>query len=409
MSAVPLGAGYWRLWSASALSNLGDGIRAAALPLLAAALTRDPVLVAGVAVAQQLPWLTFGLVTGAVVDRADRRRVLIVVNGVRTILLGALVVAILSHQAALPLLYALAFAVGVGETLHDTAAQVAVPALVHDDQLDRANGGMVLAQVAGNELIGPPLGGALFALGVILPFITDSGLLALSAMLALGLPVLVRPASIKPAASQPSLVADIVEGLRWLAGHRVLRTVTALGAVLSLADAAWFPILVLYAGEILGLGPMAFGLLLGSGAAGGLAGGLLAARIARAVGSAAALVSSVALTGAAQLVLGLTSSWAVAVVVLALSSLAFAVWNVVSMSLRQSLVPDRLLGRVNSAYRTLVTGAAPIGALLGGALASLLGLRMPFLAGVPLVLGGAIVAARVLTPAAVARSRRAWD
>ncbi|MEU6641659.1 MFS transporter [Saccharomonospora sp. NPDC046836] len=396
MATARLGPAYGRLWSATALANLGDGIRNAALPLLAAALTTDPVLVAGVAVAANLPWLVCGLLAGAVVDRVDRRKLIVVTDLARITLLATLIVSVALDAAALPLLYVTAFACGIGETLRDTAASTLVPQLVPSAEFDRANGRLVNAEVAGNELIGPPLGGYLFGVAMVLPFAVNNGALAVAVVLILALPGALTPV---PAHSRSTLRADIAAGVRWLARHRQLRAVTALGAVLTLTDGAWFAILVLYVTEVLGLPSAAYGLLLAAGAVGGLAGGGLAAWVLRHTGTAVTLIGTLVLAAAAQAAMGLTTAPVVTGLALAAGSFAFGVWNVGAVTLRQRVTAPELLGRVTSAYRTVAMGAVPVGALLGGLLADAHGLRAPLLAGVPLLLVAAALGARSLRAA----------
>jgi Na+/melibiose symporter-like transporter len=386
--AAALDHRFWRLLTATALSNLGDGVRVAAFPLLAAALTRDPVLVGGLAVAQYLPWLVFGLVAGALADRLDRRALMWTVNTARTLLLAAFTVLVAGGEATLPSLYAVAFLLGVGETLYDNAAQAAVAAIVAPDQLERANSRLVAAEVTGNELAGPALGAWLFGVAAVLPFATNTGTLAVAVLLVVSITGMFVPAA--PPGPRASLRHEIGEGLRWLWAHRPLRTMTGLGVVLAFADAAAFSLLVLYNLEVLRLGSAAFGLLLAAGAVGGVLGGLTAPAVARALGTTHALALAVALTGVGHVVLGLAGRPVVAGAMLAVSSAAFGIWNVISVSLRQRLASDRLLGRVSSAYRTLVVGAVPVGALAGGALAAATDLRVPYLAGGALLLAAAV-------------------
>ncbi|MEV0613691.1 MFS transporter [Nonomuraea sp. NPDC050404] len=395
MASISLGPAYHRLLWATALSNLGDGIRMAALPLLAAAMTKDPVLVAGIAVAGQIPWLLFGFFAGAVVDRFDRRRLTVAVDVTRVSLLAVLVAALAFDVAGLVLLYVVAFACGVGETLRDTATATLLPPLVKDDDLDRANGGLVNAEVAGNELVGPPLGGYLFGVALVLPFAVNGGALALAAALIFSLPNVFAP---KPADVAPKgrIWHDTFAGLRWLAGHRRLRTLVALGGLFAMLDAAWFPILVLYVDQVLALPVWAYGVLLGVGAIGGLTGGFLAARITRSIGSRATLTACLACAAAGQVMLGLTTSTYVAAAGLVITSGAFGVWAVAARTLRQRLTPPDLLGRVSSAAMTIVMGAAPLGAFAGGLVAAAWGLSAPILIGVPLLAAGALVCVLVL-------------
>ncbi len=390
MVSMSLGPAYHRLWLATALSNLGDGIRMAALPLLAAAMSSDPVVVAGVAVAGQSPWLVFGLFAGAVVDRCDQRRLTVFVDVARVLLLGILVIALASGAANIVLVYAVAFACGVGETLRDTATATLLPPLVGDADLDRANGGLVNAEVAGNELVGPPLGGYLFGVAMVLPFAVNGSALALAAALIFSLPDVFTRKVASPA-RRSRIPADTRAGLRWLARHRRARALVVLGGLFALMDSVWFPVFVLYVDKVLGLPTWAYGGLLGVGAVGGLAGGYLAARITRLIGSAAVLTGCLMCAALGQLMLGLTTSAPVAAVGLAATSGAFGVWAVAARTLRQRLTPPELLGRVSSVSMTVVMGAAPLGAFAGGLIAVGWGLTAPILVGVPVLAVGALV------------------
>ncbi|SDJ29701.1 Predicted arabinose efflux permease, MFS family [Nonomuraea maritima] len=389
MTATSLGPAYNRLWLATALSNLGDGIRMAALPLLATGLSAEPVAVAGVSVAGQAPWLLFGFFAGAVVDRFDRRRLTVLVDVTRVLLLLVLVAALALNVAGIALVYAVAFACGVGETLRDTATATLLPPLVSDADLDRANGGLVNAEVAGNELVGPPLGGYLFGVAMMLPFAVNGSIMALAAALIFSLPSVLALKS-APAGGKGQIWADTRAGLRWLMAHRRLRALVLLGGLFALLDSAWFSIFTLYVLQVLALPAWAYGGLLGVGAVGGLAGGYFAARVTRLVGSGTALTGCLGCAAAGQLMLGLTTSVPVAAVGLAITSAAFGVWAVAGRTLRQRLTPPELLGRVSSASMTIVMGAAPLGALAGGFVAAGWGLTAPILAGVPALTVGAL-------------------
>ncbi|CAM3428616.1 MFS transporter [Kibdelosporangium persicum] len=387
MATASLGPAYRRLWSATALANLGDGIRQAALPLLAITVTTNPLLVAGVAVAGQLPWLLFGLIAGAIVDRVDRRRLVAVVDIVRVALLAVLVAAIAADMAGLALIYLVAFGCGIGETLRDTAASTLLPPLVSRDDLDRANGRLVNAEIAGNELIGPPLGSYLTGVALMLPFAVNGGALAIAVVLILMLPTLFAPRR----APSGRLLAETGAGLRWLAGHRRLRTLTGLASLFVFTDSAWFAVLVLYVTDVLALPAAGYGLLLAAGAVGGLAGGASAARLGRVWGPGRTLAGALMVAAVGQLLLGLTSSTPVTAVGLVVGSFAFGVWNVISLTQRQKLTPDEMLGRVTSTARTTTMVASLVGALAGGVVASVFGLHAAVLFGVPLLVGAAVV------------------
>jgi len=196
---VALGGQFRRLWVASALSNLADGVFQVALPLLAVTLTKSPALVAGVALAQRLPWLVMALPAGALADRLDRRRTMVRVDALRVIVMGALAAAVGLDAASMPVLYAAAVVLGVGETLFDTAAQSILPSLVDRSQLSAANGRLQAVELTANQFVGPPLGGVLAAaaVGGFDPTTSQSYLLATSAATFLGTAIL-QPGRFNP-------------------------------------------------------------------------------------------------------------------------------------------------------------------------------------------------------------------
>jgi MFS family permease len=370
------GTRFTKLWSATAISTVGDGVRETALPLLASTLTRDPILVASVAFAGRLPWLLFTLASGALVDRWDRRRVMWIVDGCRCALMALLAIASLVGIARIPLLVAVAFVLGSGETLFDNASQALLPLLVPRDRLSSANARLEAAFTVGNSFIGPPIGGLLFAAAVSAPFFLDSASFLAAVLLVLSMGGVFRA---REATAAPTrLRSEIAEGVRWLWGHRLVRTLAAMLGVTNLALSATFSILVLFALEDLHVGPLGYGLLFAAGAVGGVIGSLVAPRLERRFGPGTALLASVAAGGGAVLVIGLTSDPYVAGAAMAAGGLSGGVWNVITVSLRQAVIPDRLFGRVNSVYRWVGWGTLSIGSLLGGIVADRFGLRWPF-------------------------------
>ncbi len=377
MARSVLGPEYRKLWTASAISNLGDGVTLVAGPLLAATLTRDPVLVAGVAFAQRVPWLLFPLISGALVDRLDRRRVMGYVDAARTALIGALGVAVLLGWASLPLMYAIFFLMGTLETLFDNASQAIIPAVVSQDRLERANSRLYAAEIVSNQLAGPPLGGFLFGVAVAVPFLLDAGTFAAAAALILALRGRFRVS--RPESAPPTtLVAEVGEGLRWLWNHRLIRTLAIMLGVFNMTFAATDAIFVLFAQDVLGLGSFGYGVLVTSGAVGGLIGSLMADRIVAWLGSGRALQASVLVSALVFTVVALSESAFVVWAVFLLVGITVVVWNVITVSFRQAVVPEDIFGRVNSVYRLLGWGGLSVGALLGGLLARSFGLTVPF-------------------------------
>lgn len=389
---MALGTSFWRFWAATVLADLGDGIRLAAFPLLAASLTDDPAAVAAVAAASALPWLLTGLLAGSLVDRRDARLLLVAADVARTLVLVGIIAVLVADRASIALIAAGAFALGVGETVRDTAAQTVVPRLVPTALLERANGRMSAGEVAGNEFIGPVVGALLFAAGAALPFVVNSAALVLTVLLVLSVPasLLALPRQ-GPEQEGESVPLGVRAGVVWLGRHRTLRALLVAGACVALADSAWFAVFVLYTEARLGLGAVGFGVLLATGAVGGLTGALAAERVLAGHRHRPVLLWSMVVTaGTPVLLLAAPARWAAVVVVVATSA-AFGVFNVAAGSLRHRLVPQDVLGRVVATWRTVVLGAGALGALAGGIAASARGLDAPFVLSAALGLTGVVV------------------
>jgi MFS family permease len=408
------GRSFRTLVAAGALSNLGDGVTLAAAPLLAASLTRDPRAIGVVGAAWSLPWLLFALVSGAVADRADRRRLLVSADLVRTASLVLLAAAVAGGRASILLLVAVFFVNATAETVFDSAWQASLPMVVARGDLPRANSWMQSVEFTTNGLLGPALGGVLFAAAAAAPFAVDAVSFAVSALLLATLPGRFRatgpapgPSGPSPPASRPTLRADIAEGVRWLLGHRVLRTICWLLAIENLVEMAGLAMLVLLAQDVLGLGPSGYGLLVACLAVGGVLGGVVTGRLHRRLGDQGSVVGSTVMMAVAWAVLAATARPVVAGAGLALYGLAAVWWNVVTISFRQAVVPERLQGRVNSAYRLVSWGTLSVGAAAGGAVVAQFGLRALYGAAAVIVLGLAVLAWRLLDPGSFAAAREA--
>jgi MFS family permease len=391
-----LGRTYWSIWSAASVSSLGDGLAVVGFPLLAAAVTRRPTLVAGVVFAQRLPWLLCALPMGALADRLPRFRTMAAVDAVRCLIVGAVGIAALSGHISLLVLYAGAGGLGVLETLFSAAAHAAVPAAVPAEELDRANGYLFASQTGGEQLAGPAVGGALYAMSASLPFVGDAISFAASAVMLLG------PARGEPDQSRPHSMArrrlrtEMRDGLRTFWQHPVLRVLSITVGGMAFCQSMVLGILVLYGLEDLHLGHVGYGLFLAAGATGNVLGALAASRVRARFGTSAIILVGGTVAALAYLGAGATSSPVLATLLFAVEAWAVACGTVASMSLRQSSVAPELLGRIGNLYRMVIWGIIPIGTLAGGLVASGFGIRAAFyVAGVTQLVLLAGVGARV--------------
>ena len=369
-----LGADFTRLWTASAVSNIGDGVTMAAGPLLVASVSGNPALIAGAVFAQQLPWLLFALISGAYVDRLDRRRLIVAVNLMRAAALAALAVTIATETVTVPVIYSVLFLLGTGETLADTAAGALLPAVVVPEKLPSANARLYATFTIGNQFVAKPLGAWLFVLSAAAPF----GLDALTFAVAAALVARIRSTPAPQPQPRVSLQGEIVEGVRWLWRHRLLRTLAVSMGLGNIAFCAAFAVFVLYCRQRLGVSDVGYGFLLTAFAVGGLVGATVAARLVRVVGATAVLRAGLAVEVVTHVTLAVTTTpWVAALIVIVFSTHAM-VWGVIVVSLRQRVVPSHLLGRVGSAYALLDLGGAALGSLLGGLFASVWEITTPF-------------------------------
>ena len=390
------GGGFWSLWSATTISGLGDGIRITAFAVFAATLSRDPLKVSLVTVASYLPWLLVGPFTGTLVDRLDRRRTLWICDALRALMLAGFAIAIVAGQVGILVLAAVAFLLTSVETLADNLSQALTPNLTGDRSLTSANTWLQGGQFVTTEFCGAPVGAALLVIAHTLPFVIDAVSFAVSAALIFSLRVPgTRPAA--PPLRLRALGTETLEGIRWLCRHRVLRTICLLIGLGGMAAAGALAIAVLYSLEVLHVSRTTYGLLMVVIAAGGLLGLIVAPRATAVLGNGRTLQLAFALRPLAFLIGALTSNALVAALGFVLVGASISLGNVVTTTLRQTLIPAELFGRVNGAYRLVVSGMAPFGGLLGGALAGGFGLRAPFFFGAALSMATAVAALGLLS------------
>ncbi len=401
-----LGSRFWKLLVASSISNAGDGVSLIAYPWLASAITRNPLHIAGVAAAAKVPWLLFSLPAGALTDRFDRRKVIVAMDVARFALTLFVAGAIYLSRSSLPtpdeiaaglsgteeevayllLLYTSALLLGFAEVLRDNSAQTILPSIVEKDQLERANGTLFGVEVIANQFAGPPLGGLLLAIGLAAPLFFDAGTFAISAALVF---LISGDFGVDKPSEQPTLRSEIIEGLRWLWRHRLLRSLAIILGFQNFLFTLSFATFVLFAQEILELNERGFGLLLVGGAVGSVLGSLSAARVTGRIGSGSALMAALLTPAIAYGIIGASSSAAVVFIASGVIGFVAVVWNIITVSLRQTIIPNHLLGRVNSVYRFFGWGMIALGGIIGGLIVTIsedfmarsTALRLPFYVG----------------------------
>ncbi|MET7326734.1 MFS transporter [Nonomuraea sp. NPDC005650] len=370
-----MGRSFGFLWSSTALSNLADGVLKVGAPLLAVSMTRSPTLVSLVGAAATVPWLLLALHAGAVADRVDRRRVMVLANAGRAVALSVAGLAALLGLLDLWVLLAALLLAGVAEVFADTSAQSILPMTVPRDQLTRANGRVSTAQMIGNDFVGAPVAGLLV---VALPAVVVGApalLYGAAGLLLLGMRGTYRMDA--PRAQGRPLRRDIGEALRYLWSHRVLRSLAITAGLLNLANSAYFAVFVLWAvgdGSRIGLEPGEYGLMTSAFAAGAILGSLLSGRAAGRFGELRTLVWAWLVNSLLLIVPVIVPSPWTLFPAAVLWGVSGGAGNVLVVSARQRLIPAELLGRVNSAYRLVGMGGMPLGAALGGVVAEFAGL-----------------------------------
>ncbi len=375
-----LSPAYWRLWTASTISNLGDGVFIVALPLLASRLTRSELSISFIGVAAALPWLLLSLPIGAIVDRIDHRLLMVRSDVFRAATVAALAIAVASHNVHVWMLWVAAGCLGVAEVFFDNASQAMVPSIVPVEVLEKANGRRFAAEIAANSFVGTPIGSVLFVVAMWLPFGFDAASFAIASALVLTL----RAATAAPVVrsnTRHRLREDIAEGLRWLSGHRVLRGLALAASLSVLGMQMTAAIFVLFAQDLLHLSDRWYGALIAIGAVGAVGGGLVAERLTKRLGPLSIIYATVVLWTLCMFAEGFWPRLWVSAIATVAMAFGTTVWNTVTVSLRQRIVPPSLFGRVNSVYRWLVWGSISIGAALGGIVAREFGLRAPFFFG----------------------------
>jgi MFS family permease len=384
--AEPLGSRFAKLWTASTTSALGSGLATIAAPLFVAAHTKNPLIVSATFGVSWLPWLLFALPGGVLVDRVDRRRLMVRIDWIRVVAMGVLATTMLAGWSSIVLLDTVLFVINTGEVVFRSASQAMVSSVVPRTHLERANGWLFGGTTLMQNMIAGPLGGFLFVLAACVPFYVNAGTYAASAVL-VGMVAGTYRASRPQAdgderARQPRPVRrELAEGFRWLAGQRVLRTMTVLIGLLNLTLTATEAVLVLLAKERLHLGPVGYGALFTCIAVGALLGSACGDWLIKRVTATWTIRIGLLVEAGQHLVLATSRNAYLVGFMLFAFGVHGALWTIVGSSLRQRLTPPEMLGRVTSTSLFISAGGNCVGAMLGGAVAARFGITAPYWAG----------------------------
>ena len=370
-----MGSSFRWLLASTWVNNIGDGMALAAGPLLVASQTDNAFLVALGGALQRVPWLVFGLYAGALADRVDRRRMIMVADGLRAVVLALLAGIIITGNVNIAVVLIAMLLLGVAEVFVDSASQTILPMVVDHDDIGIGNARLASGFLVGNQVVGPPLGAFLFAAGIAFPFVGHAVLVALAVLL---IAQIATPKGPVREVSDTHIIRDIAEGLRWLAHHDAVRTLAIIVVAFNVTFGAAWSVLVLYAIDHLHMSEVGFGLLSTSAAVGGLISTALYGRIERRFDLGDVMRVCLLLEVLAHLSFAVTTSGYVAMVIMFVFGAYAFVWFAVSQTVRQRATPIELQGRVGSVYMVGVFGGIVLGEVLGGWIAEQWGLTAPF-------------------------------
>lgn len=393
-----LGHGFGRLWTASIASNLADGLARTAVPLIATTLTKDPLLIAGIGALSFLPWLLFGVLSGVVVDRVDRRRAMALANIVRVLAALAVTLSITMGSLTIWTLYICILAFGIGETVYDNSTIAMVPSIVGKAGLDRSNSRMQASDLVVQNFVATPIASVLFVAAMALPMISTAAGFLVSAVLAMTLPLVAGRAVRDEPRISSTTKGDLHEAFSFLRHSRFLRSmviVTSLnGIFFSLGQAS----IVLFILDTLDVPEAGFGLVTAGVGVGALIGAVVASPLIARFRRGRVLLAGSLLAGLGILATGFAPNVWIAVTVYAVSAFGISIWNVPWGALRQDIIPGHLLGRLIGIIRTLTWGMFPIATLIGGLIARI-DLRLPLIVGGAGAILVSLVASRLLLSA----------
>ena len=380
---IPLGKDFSKIWSASLITNLVDGVLRLSAPLLAVSLTEDPILIGLLGALGLLPWLFFAIPIGAYVDRVDRRKALVTGNFLRAALALFVAFSVSQDFINIWILLVCVFLFGICEVLVDTTAQAVLPQILDKSNFENGNSRLQISEVIVAQFAGSPLSGFLYAISIALPFFFSTTGFVIAALVLALFPFQhnLNPSNYHQEKTEKlGLMGDIKFALNYLYQDKNLFNIvvitTSIGFFYSLSNAI-APLFVL---KELDVAPAFFGAVLAIQGVGALLGSVLAPLASKRLGRGRALGLNLFLASVMIILTGLAPNVYVFVAVSVVIGFTISVWNILLMSLYQSLIPAHLYGRIHGARRTIVWGLMPLGSVIGGVIARG-GLRLPFLIG----------------------------
>jgi MFS family permease len=383
-----MGPAFNRMWAASIISNLSDGILIAAAPLLAITLTDSTVLISAIGAMVMLPWLLFAIPIGVMVDRVDRRFILAGANATRSAVVGLLALLIATHHVTIYWLLVASFIIGVCEVAADTTSQSLIPPILEENNFEKGNSRLQISETVIQGFVGAPISGFIYAIAIALPFFINSLGLAVAALLALSIPIKylqdVRKDDVEK--EKKKFVADMKFGIRYLYNEKVLRRLVVTTASIGVCYSMGTATMVLFIIKELELPKQLFGVILTIQSLGAISGAFMAPRLSKKFGRSTVMTFGITSSSAVLLINGFAPNIYFYVALATFGAFAVSQWNILLMATYQTVIPTELYGRIHGTRRTLVWGMMPLGSLLGGVLAHY-SLRLP------MFVGGAIASA----------------
>jgi MFS family permease len=377
-----MGPAFNRMWASSIVSNLSDGILIAAAPLLAISLTDSTVLISAIGAMVMLPWLLFAIPIGVLVDRIDRRFILAGANATRSAVVGLLALLIATEHVSIYWLLLSAFVIGVCEVAADTTAQSLIPQILEEKNFEKGNSRLQISETVIQGFVGAPLSGFIYAIAISLPFFINSLGFAISALLALSIPIkyLQDVRSDNAPKEKKNFIADMKFGIRYLYNEKVLRRLVVTTASIGVCYSMGTATMVLFIIEELELPKQLFGVILTIQGLGAIAGAFVAPRLSEKLGRSHVMTFGIVSSSVVLLLQGFSNNIYIFVALATFGGFAISQWNILLMATYQTVIPNELYGRIHGTRRTLVWGMMPIGSLLGGVLAHY-SLRLPMYVG----------------------------